>query len=642
MARIMVVDDEWLTRLQVNEMLEDLGYEVVGMAETGKEAIEMARDLEPDLILMDVVMPGELDGIDAAKQITSEQGIPIIFISGYGEPELIEKAKTIEPFGYVMKPFDEKEVRAFIEIALHNKGMVDKLKKSEDRYRELVEGTDDIIVRTNSVGTLTYINKSVKNNFGVKPEQLIGMSALSFVYSEDSEKTEKRIKTCIRNQESGIGFENRIFSPLIGELCHIRWTINTHFDENSKFVGLSAIGKDFSTQKKLEKAISDASKLKAFSVLTGGIAHDFGNIMATIVGNIGLARMDMNPASKAYKELQKAEKASFDTKKLVSRLLKLSENELPATKCVSMVDQFSSMVNLYQEEFERNCRLTLPCDISPVDIDLEQMGHVIHNVLENAKAATTGKDSINIVCENVDVQKEDIPELEDGKFVKISIQDPGHGMPQKTLSKALDPYFSTKEAGIRKGMGLGLAECNAIVKNHGGLMTLTSQLGSGTTVSIFLPTSKTESQALTASVKSPQFSENTDGIKSAPTKQKILLMEENEMLRNVGSSLISRIGYEVEMVSDGAQAVEAYRREMETKKPFDAVILNLNQKTGMGGIETLERLLEIDPSVKAILNTGQSNHPVVRNLREHGFRAVLIKPFTFDELKTVLHEAALK
>jgi PAS domain S-box-containing protein len=132
MPKILIVDDEWLTRLEIEEMLTGLGYEVAGQAETGEEAVKMSRELNPDLILMDVNMPGAMNGIDAARKIKAESGAPIVFISGYGDPEYIEAAKEIEPFGYVMKPFDEKEIHAFVEIALSKRALELKLKSAHE------------------------------------------------------------------------------------------------------------------------------------------------------------------------------------------------------------------------------------------------------------------------------------------------------------------------------------------------------------------------------------------------------------------------------------------------------------------------------------------------------------------------------
>ena len=136
MPRIMIVDDDATIQMELAEYLTHMDYTVVGTAETGEGAIEMARETDPDLILMDVNLAGEMNGISAAQKIKEEMDIPIVFISGYGDPEYIEQAKEIEPFGYVMKPFDEKEIRAFIEIALHKKAMELKLKKTNEQLEQ--------------------------------------------------------------------------------------------------------------------------------------------------------------------------------------------------------------------------------------------------------------------------------------------------------------------------------------------------------------------------------------------------------------------------------------------------------------------------------------------------------------------------
>ena len=139
MPKILIVDDEWLTRLEIEEMLTDLGYDVSGQAETGAEAVAMARELNPDLILMDVEMPGEMNGIDAARVIKAELGTPIVFVSGHDDPEHIEAAKEIAPFGYVMKPFDEREIHAFVEIALSKRKLELKLEEAHDELERRVE-----------------------------------------------------------------------------------------------------------------------------------------------------------------------------------------------------------------------------------------------------------------------------------------------------------------------------------------------------------------------------------------------------------------------------------------------------------------------------------------------------------------------
>ncbi len=232
----------------------------------------------------------------------------------------------------------------------------------------------------------------------------------------------------------------------------------------------------------------------------------------------------------------------------------------------------------------------------------------------------------------------DILTLKDGRYVKISIKDQGVGIPQNNLEKIFEPYFSTKEMGAPKGMGLGLAISDAIVKKHDGLITVESRLGCGTTVSIYLPAICEAREAASAHVKLGSHFTEFDEIETRLSIKKVLVMDGEESMRDVASSILTRFGYEVAVAIEGLDAIEMYGKAMASAKPFDVVILDLAHKTGLGGIETMERLSGIDPAVKAIVSTGHFDNPVLRNFRTYGFRAALLKPFTFDELKTAFRK----
>jgi len=185
--------------------------------------------------------------------------------------------------------------------------------------------------------------------------------------------------------------------------------------------------------------------------------------------------------------------------------------------------------------------------------------------------------------------------------------------------------------GTQKGMGLGLAISDSIIKQHDGLITVESELGAGATFSIYLPASEKEIVEA-APVKKP--------VSKEPVTRggRILVMDDEEIVRNVTAALLGYIGYEVELAVDGAEAIKMYKEAGASEKPYDAVILDLTNKIGMGGVEAIKRLLEIDPDVKAIVATGYSSDPIISRFREHGFRGSLSKPFTMDELKTALRE----
>jgi len=279
-----------------------------------------------------------------------------------------------------------------------------------------------------------------------------------------------------------------------------------------------------------------------------------------------------------------------------------------------------------------SCIFSVPEDILPVEVDEEQMKQVIHNITTNAQEAMAEQGTINVSCGNVIIGEKDTLNLRDGKHVKISIEDQGPGIPEKDLINIFDPYFSTKDMGTQKGMGLGLAVSDSIVKKHDGLITVESKLGTGTTFSIYLPASEKEIVGATPVKKpAPEISESKG--------EKILVMDDEAVVRDVSNALLTHLGYEVEVAADGVEAIELYKKAMESEKPFDMVILDLTNKIGMGGAETMVNLLEIDPDVKAIVASGYSNDPIMSNFRGHGFRTALPKPFNLDQLKTALQDA---
>jgi signal transduction histidine kinase/ActR/RegA family two-component response regulator len=390
-------------------------------------------------------------------------------------------------------------------------------------------------------------------------------------------------------------------------------------------------------RKQMEEELLKAKKLESLGVLAGGIAHDFNNLMSAVVGNISLARMEMNPGSKGFKNLVEAEKASIQTKALTARLITFSKGGKPVKKTVSMGDLVKDSVDVSLKGSGINVRFSIPDDILPVAVDEDQMKQAIHNIVTNAREAMAEQGTINVSCENVDIGEKDPLTLKDGKYVKISIEDQGPGIPEEDRIKIFDPYFSTKEMGTQKGMGLGLSVSDSIVTQHEGLITVKSELGIGTTFSIYLPAASAESQAPSAKPLDvhPQSSINNQ----QSTIQNILVMDDEELVRDVFNALLTHLGHKVAVAVEGIEAIEMYQEAMASGKPFDVVILDLTNKVGMGGAEAIVGLLEIDPDVKAIVTTGYSNDPIISNFRDHGFSGALPKPSTVKDLKTALRDA---
>jgi CheY-like chemotaxis protein len=232
--------------------------------------------------------------------------------------------------------------------------------------------------------------------------------------------------------------------------------------------------------------------------------------------------------------------------------------------------------------------------------------------------------NISVKAENWTLQKPgDLP-LAVGDYVKVTIADPGTGIPEEILSKIFDPYFSTKERGSQKGMGLGLTICYSVLKQHGGAITVSSRSGEGTAVILYLPA---------AALKEAE--EKSSGA-SAPVRGKLLVMDDEEMIRQMNQLFLERMGFEVSLAEDGEQAVQLFQEALAQGRPFDGVILDLTIRGGMGGKETIQRLLGIDPSVKALLISAYDTDPVFSNFRQFGFMGALAKPYDIFDLSNMV------
>jgi len=505
------------------------------------------------------------------------------------------------------------------------------LKESQQRYREFVEGTDDLITRVDAEGRFIYVNHVAEKILGISRKKCIGMSAFDFIHPDDRERTQTEFAGWIRNRLRSITIENRQVNQTTGEVYEMMWSSNLHYDERGNLTGINGIARDLTERKKLEEAILKSQKLESLGILAGGIAHDFNNLLSVIMVNLSLVEGDIKPETGTLKFLKEAEKASLRARNLAARLITFSKGGEPVKKAIPIWKLVKDSVISSLSGTDINCEFSIPDDLSIVKTDETQMKQAIHNIVVNAQEAIAGKGVIKVDGENVTVVEKDSLPLKDGKYVKISISDQGAGIPEENLEKIFDPYFSTKEMGTEKGMGLGLSICNSIVEKHDGLITVESKLGTGTTFIINLPASDKEIAELEP-IKKPVPEKPVIG------RGKVLLMDDEKMIRDFAILVLNRLGYDAEVSKDGTEAIQLYKKAKESGEPFDAVILDLTNQFGMGGKEAIQKLIEIDPHVKGIVSTGYSDDVVVTDFKKYGFCGTLIKPYSIDELKNALNK----
>lgn len=391
--------------------------------------------------------------------------------------------------------------------------------------------------------------------------------------------------------------------------------------------GYTKLQKEMSEREKIEGELIKAQKLESLGVLAGGIAHDFNNLLTGILGNIDLALHEMSDKETLSQLLREAEHASIRASDLTRQLLTFSKGGGPLKKPLILTDIIRESVSFALSGSNITAEYILSDKLWPILADEGQMNQVIYNLILNAREAMLEGGIVKVNAENLYKNSIANLSLKEDKYVKISVEDSGTGIPEENLTKIFDPYYSTKKMGPQKGMGLGLAICYSIIKNHDGLITVDSTIGVGTVFQVYLPAS----QATIAPGKIPE-----EIIYEG--KGTILFMDDEEIVRNTAGKMLTNLGYVVSFAKDGTEAVEMYKKALELSQPFDAVIADLTVPGNMGGKEAVEKILKIDPSAKAIVSSGYSDNPIMTNFMEYGFSGVISKPFKITEFSKVLHQ----
>lgn len=400
--------------------------------------------------------------------------------------------------------------------------------------------------------------------------------------------------------------------------------------------------KSFVERTILEERLRQAAILEATGRLAGGIAHDFNNILSGIMGYISLAQFHVKIDSKAAELLSKAENASIRAKELTAKFLTFATGGEPVKDPKFIGGLIKDSVEIVLSGSNVRCISSILPDLDPIEIDETQIRNALTDLVINAKEAMPDGGIVAVHAENIDVKESDALPLKAGKYVKISIQDFGAGIAPENFDKVFTPYFSTKSRGDQKGMGLGLSGVFSIVTKHKGHIDLESEVGIGTTVNLYFPAyNKKVNQKQDEEAIHPDVDKKVLPQVASTNQARILVMDDEEILRNVCNDLLSILGYEKEFAVNGHQAIELYKKAKAAGTPFDIIILDLTIAGGMGGKEVIQKLREFDPAVTAIASSGYSDDPVLTNFQDYGFQNVLVKPYSLQEIKKQLEQTLL-
>lgn len=671
-ARVLIVEDEIILAKNLQMKLTHLNYEVVAIASSGEDAVQQAVEIRPDIVLMDIMLAGEIDGITAAGRINDQLDVPIIYLTSFVSGNVIERVKLTQPFGYILKPFEERELQIVMEVAVYRHQLEQKLKENERWQATLLRSIGDGVTATDSAGCLNFINRVTEQLTGWTLEEVQGKQ-LSDIFQLLHEETRDPLENPVTTATKAGTTTNLTNALLIiknGTEISIEGSCAPIKDEKDHIFGAVLAFKDVTERKRAEAAlrrsqeqVRQLQKIEAMGRLASGVAHDFNNLLTSVIGYSELASMQLENDDVLREdlfELQSAAQQAISVTKLanselITKLLgnsnsmheDLLELRKTAEQAISVTQQlltlerktasqpkildFNSLTKDTVKMLERmvgyNAEfiLTLDPHIKRIKGDFNQLQQVILNLVKFSCLSMPQGGKLIINTSSVEVKKSYAAQrlsVPPGQYVTLTISDTSKGIEAEKLSHLFDPLYSDKESDNNRG--LGLATVNAIIQQMGGNIQVKSELKVGTTFKIYLP-----------SVDAPvELATSTPVSKEMSGPETILLVDDNEGVRSVVRRFLQKSGYSVLEATSADEALQLCRQYQGS---IHLLLVDIMMPE-MVGTQLVERLQLIRPESRVIYMSGYPHDTVDRYGVFNPGINFIYKPFTFDSLTQKVRE----
>jgi len=520
-----------------------------------------------------------------------------------------------------MIPGTRESVASLIDLTDRTKAE-EALRQSEERFRDMARLLPETVFEADIEGRFTFVNDISLERFGyTRDEMEKGLTVLDVMASQDHERILANYQRVISGERLGLSEYTALKKDgtTFPALVH-----TTPIYRDGRPAGLRGFLIDMSEKKAMEDQLLRAQKMEAIGTLAGGIAHDFNNLLMGILGNVSLMLMHFDESHPFHERLKSMEEYVQRGSDLTKQLLGFARGgkyEVRATDLGAFVRRSAEMFGRTKKEIRIHHKASE--GLWTVEIDRGQMEQVLLNLFVNAWQAMPGGGDLYLSVENTELAEEELLpyHLRKGRFVKLTVTDTGIGMDEATRERIFEPFFSTKERG--RGTGLGLASVYGIVKNHGGFIVVESEIDIGTSFTIFLP----------ASDKQVEGEDRKDS-RIHKGKETVLLIDDEEMILEVGTRMLEGLGYRVLTASGGRQGLKVYEQNRDS---IDLVILDMIMPD-LGGKETFDAMRRQSPSVKVLLSSGYSLDGQAKEILESGCRGFIQKPFSMADLSKKMRE----
>lgn len=632
-TQILIVEDEGIIAKDLQSMLRRLGYEVPVTVGTGEKAIQMAAENKPDLILMDINLRGGIDGVQAATTISAQQDVPIVYLTANSDEATMQRAKVTDPFGFLIKPFEERALHAGIEMALYKHRTERQTREREQWLATTLASIADAVITTDRDGTVTFLNAAAEKLSGWGHADALGRPCAEVFHILDETtrtRPQDRVAAALSEGESGNSCSETLLLKRDGSEIPIELSVAPiRQGEQGQINGCVIVFSDVSGRKALEEQLRQVQKMDAIGKLAGGIAHDFNNAITAILGYAELILRRVDEAGPLRSDVKQIVRAAEHSARLTHQLLAFSRKQVLQPRCINLGGELSDMEGMVRRLIGADIQLVTEVapDLWNTMADAGQVQQVVLNMAVNAKDAMPDGGRLTLKLCNTTVTAVDalrIPEAYPGEFVLFTVSDTGSGMSEEVIQRIFEPFFTTKDPG--KGTGLGLATCYGIIKQTSGMISVGSVPGEGTTFSIYLPK---------AAGAGPTAVRGLDDEELPRGTETILVVEDEEILRELAVQVLESLGYNVLTAEDGANAVTILRGDTAGRIRLVATDLVMPR---MSGRELGEWIARDFGQMRVLFMSGYTDDEILRHAVKGAQVEYLQKPFTPKALAHKIRE----
>lgn len=496
---ILIVEDDEIIAKQLRYLLNKFEYSILDVLKSGEELIEKLNYLEPDVLIMDIELSGELDGISAVEKLQKQYKLPVIYLSAKTDRQTLRRAQYTNPFGYLTKPINPIELRFTIELAKYKHRTEQKLQTQREWLKTTLTSIGDGVISTDNNGVVTFINPSAETGLQIKSEAILNRKFYSILnlVDDDSNAPVDPVEQAIQ-QDCSIQFNNHTLqNKATGYSLPVDCTVVPLYNSKNQLSGSIIIFRDISQRKKdyqeksqLEAQLRHAQKMEAIGQLTSGIAHEFNNILTGISSYTELAQAELPPEDPIQRYHRTILKKLDQAVLLTRKLLTFSRNEDLHFQTTDLNIVIDNHLHFLQQTIRDGVIIEADLDsnIGLVNADVNALEQIITNLCLNARDAIADYGTIELHTEQYEITAN--PQhysvnISPGSYVKFTVKDNGAGMDEETRQKIFEPFFTTKDD--RNGTGLGLSIVYGLVEQHHGWINCISYPQIGTIFELYFP-----------------------------------------------------------------------------------------------------------------------------------------------------------